>query len=197
MPSAIILIARSAHAPNPWIFHLRRVRHLRAAHPAPREVQPVRPCTALAACRQPGLASAHYRSPHVRPRRIHAPGYTSIVRFQSSIEGRFVLLAVTLSVASLLVALGLAWWSNSLLDGLLLGLLLAVVLSVFAVRRFMRRTNRILTALDDGMASFQDGDFSVSLNAGRDDELGRLVAHYNLTGERLRGERQSPHPREL
>jgi two-component system nitrogen regulation sensor histidine kinase NtrY len=119
------------------------------------------------------------------------------VRFRTSLEGRFVLLAVTLSVASLLAALGLAWWFASLLDGLLLGLLLAVILNVLAVRRFMRRPNRILTALDDGMASFQDGDFSVSLNAGRDDELGRLVTHYNATGDRLRRERQSLYQREL
>jgi nitrogen fixation/metabolism regulation signal transduction histidine kinase len=119
------------------------------------------------------------------------------VRLQTSLEGRFVSLAVALSVASLMVALGIAGWFNSLLDGLLLGLLFAVILSVFAVRRFMRRTNRILIALDDGMASFQDGDFSVSLNAGRDDELGRLVTHYNATSERLRGERQSLYQREL
>lgn len=119
------------------------------------------------------------------------------MKFRTSLEGRFVSLAVALSVSSLLATLAFAWWLNSLLDGLLLGLLFAVVLSVLAVRRFMRRTNRILTALDDGMASFQDGDFSVSLNAGRDDELGRLVGHYNVTGERLRGERQSLYQREL
>lgn len=109
-----------------------------------------------------------------------------------------MLLVVTLSVASLLLALGLAWWFHSFLDALLLGLFLVVVSSVFAARRFMRRANRILTALDDGMASFQDSDFSVSLNAGRDDdELGRLVSRYNATGERLRGERQSLYQREL
>ena len=119
------------------------------------------------------------------------------MNLRTSLEGRFVSLAVALSVISLLLSLGLAWWFNSLLDGLLLGLLFAVVLSVFAVRRFMHRTNRLLTALDDGMASFEDGDFSVSLNAGRDDELGRLVRHYNATSERLRGERQSLYQREL
>ena len=120
------------------------------------------------------------------------------MKLRTSLEGRFVLLAVTLSVAALLVSLGLAWWFHSLLDGLLAGLLLAVIMSVIAVRRFMRRTNRMLTALDDGMASFEDGDFSVSLNAGRDDdELGRLVSHYNATGERLRRERQSLYQREL
>lgn len=119
------------------------------------------------------------------------------MKLRTSLEGRFVLLAVALSVASLLTTLGVSWVSDSLLDGLLLGLIFAVILGVFAVRRFMRRTNRLLTALDDGMASFQDGDFSVSLNAGLDDELGRLVGHYNATGERLRGERQSLYQREL
>lgn len=119
------------------------------------------------------------------------------MKIRTSLEGRFVLLAGTLSVASLLIGLGLAWWFDSILDGLLLGLLLAVILSVSAVRRFMRRPNRVLTALDDGMASFQDGDFSVSLNAGRDDELGRLVNHYNATGDRLRRERQGLYQREL
>ena len=39
------------------------------------------------------------------------------------------------------------------------------------------------------MASFQDGDFSISLNSQREDELGALVRLYNAAGDVLRRER--------
>ena len=119
------------------------------------------------------------------------------MKLRQSLEGKIALLAASLCVAAILFTLLLARIFGSLRDALLLGLLPSVRLSIYPVRRYMRRINRVITGLDDGMSSFQDGDFSISLNAGRDDELGQLVERYNSTGERIRRERQSLHQREL
>ena len=108
-----------------------------------------------------------------------------------------MLLACVLSAAAVFLTAGLAWAFDSLLDGLAVSLLASVVLTLYAVRRFMRPVNRLITALGDGVSSFQDGDFSVSLNPGRDDELGALVRVYNAAGEVLRKERHSLYQREL
>jgi nitrogen fixation/metabolism regulation signal transduction histidine kinase len=119
------------------------------------------------------------------------------VRFRQSLEGKFVLLACALSAAAVLLTAALSWYLASPRDALLIGLLVSVPLGIYAVRRFMRPVNRLLTALQDGVTSFQDGDFSVSLNPGRDDELGALVQVYNAAGEMLRKERHSIYQREL
>lgn len=108
-----------------------------------------------------------------------------------------MLLACALSVAAALLTACLAWAFDSLPDGLAVSLLVSSVLTLYAVRRFMRPVNRLITALGDGVSSFQDSDFSVSLNPGRDDELGALVRIYNAAGEVLRKERHSLYQREL
>jgi len=119
------------------------------------------------------------------------------VRIRQSLEGKFALLACLLAAAAALAAALFTHLFGSLLAGLSTGLAVAFTLSVYAVRRFMRPINRLITALDDGVASFQDGDFSISLNAGRQDELGSLVRHYNAAGEIMRRERHGLYQREL
>ena len=119
------------------------------------------------------------------------------MRLRRSLEGRFLLLAAALCVAAALLTLLLVRLLGSLSDALLVSLALCVPMSVYAVRRFMAPINRLITALGDGVASFQDGDFSVSLNPTRDDELGALVRTYNAAGDVLRRERQSLYQREL
>src|ERR1041384_461474 len=119
------------------------------------------------------------------------------MKFRQSLEGKFASLAVLLVVFTGLLAGGVADLLDSPLGGACAALILALPLTVYAVRRFMRPVNRLITALDDGVASFQDGDFSVSLNAGRDDELGALVRHYNAAGDVLRAERHDLYQREL
>src|ERR1043165_5744741 len=52
-------------------------------------------------------------------------------------------------------------------------------------------------ALNDGIASLKDRDFSVSVTRATRDEMGDLVETYNALGERLRVERQSLYQREL
>ncbi len=119
------------------------------------------------------------------------------MRLRRSLEGRFLLLAASLSVAAVLLTILLARFLGSLLDALLISLAVCVPLTVYAVRRFMAPITRLLTALSDGVASFKDGDFSVSLNPRRDDELGALIHLYNSAGDVLRRERQSLYQREL
>jgi two-component system nitrogen regulation sensor histidine kinase NtrY len=59
------------------------------------------------------------------------------------------------------------------------------------------RWSRVVRALNDGVLSLKDRDFSVSVRPATSDELGELIASYNGLGERLRVERQSLYQREL
>lgn len=68
----------------------------------------------------------------------------------------------------------------------------------FALRRTLRRRERLLEALTDGLASLHDRDYSMSIGEPEDDaQLRRLVAAYNGLGARLRSQRQDLYQREL
>lgn len=116
---------------------------------------------------------------------------------RQSFEGKFALLACALVISTAAMTALLAHLLGSPVPALSIGLALAIPISIYAVRRFMRPINRLIAALDDGVASFQDGDFSISLNSQREDELGALVRHYNAAGDILRRERQNLYQREL
>ncbi len=119
------------------------------------------------------------------------------MKIRQSLEGKFALLACLLAAAAALAAALFTRLLDSWIAGVCAGLAVAFALSVYAVRRFMQPINRLITGLDDGVASFQDGDFSISLNAERQDELGALVRHYNAAGDILRRERHNLYQREL
>lgn len=119
------------------------------------------------------------------------------MKIRRSLEGKLTLLAGSLVLAGALLTFLFGWLLGSTWGGLLIALALLAPLTVYAVRRFTQPINRLITGLGDGVAGFKDGDFSISLNAGRDDELGELVEHYNLAGEYLRRERQHLYQREL
>jgi two-component system, NtrC family, nitrogen regulation sensor histidine kinase NtrY len=63
--------------------------------------------------------------------------------------------------------------------------------------RLMRRTQRVVQALRDGIQSLCSNDFSVSITDRSHDELAEVVAQYNQLGSALRGERQNLYQREL
>jgi nitrogen fixation/metabolism regulation signal transduction histidine kinase len=63
--------------------------------------------------------------------------------------------------------------------------------------RLTSRWSRMARALNDGVLSLRDRDFSVGVTRASDDELGELVSNYNGLGDRLRVERQSLYQREL
>ena len=75
--------------------------------------------------------------------------------------------------------------------------LVLVPLVAWSGSRLTGRWSRMVRALDDGVMSLKDRDFSMSVTRASDDELGALVENYNGLGDRLRTERQSLYQREL
>jgi two-component system nitrogen regulation sensor histidine kinase NtrY len=78
-----------------------------------------------------------------------------------------------------------------------LSALLLVPVVAWSGARLTARWSRMARALNDGVLSLKDRDFSVSVTRATNDELGELVSNYNGLGDRLRVERQSLYQREL
>src|SRR5206468_5547396 len=71
-------------------------------------------------------------------------------------------------------------------------------LAVFVARMVAAPLTSLLRVLAASVASFRDGDFSISLDdRQRDDELGELIRAHNELGRVLRDERQHLFQREL
>jgi nitrogen fixation/metabolism regulation signal transduction histidine kinase len=99
-----------------------------------------------------------------------------------------------LGVALTLLAqsfIGIPW-----LAGVAAALVLAPLVA-WVGARLTARWSRTARALNDGILSLKDRDFSVSVTRATPDELGELVDNYNSLGERLRVERQNLYQREL
>lgn len=119
------------------------------------------------------------------------------MKLRLSLETRlilFVSLAAAAGAALSLALLQLAapgWLAYSA------AAVVGVVFIVYAVHRFMMPVNRLISALNDGVTSFHDNDFSINIAVTRDDALGELVEHYNRVGNALREERRNLFQREL
>jgi nitrogen fixation/metabolism regulation signal transduction histidine kinase len=87
--------------------------------------------------------------------------------------------------------IGIPW-----LAGIAAALILAPLVP-WAGAQVTARWSRTTRALNDGILSLKDRDFSVSVTRATSDEIGELVENYNSLGERLRVERQSLYQREL
>ena len=114
-----------------------------------------------------------------------------------SLEGKLALVTVVISVTAVLLSFVLYTFVNVSWLAIVLALTLMIPLSIYVVERYMTSINRVLQALTDGVASFRDSDFSISITQNRADELGDLVGLYNTVGEVLRDERQELFQREL
>lgn len=111
--------------------------------------------------------------------------------------GRASLWLAGSAVLGVVVALGVRALVHS---GWLAGLIALLVLTplvALAGSRLTARWRATARALDDGVLSLKDHDFSVSVTRVSNDELGDLVEHYNGLGDKLRAERQSLYQREL
>ncbi|TAL74032.1 MAG: HAMP domain-containing protein [Rhodanobacter sp.] len=96
--------------------------------------------------------------------------------------------------------LGLAWGSPERLhDAAALGVvaLLGLPFAWWLARHALAPVTRLLRALEGAVASYRDGDFSLSIAVDRDDELGRLIRMHNALGHTLREQRQQLAQREL
>ena len=87
-------------------------------------------------------------------------------------------------------------WDDPLLVGLV-AVLLGLLPCLLIARRATRRVRRLLRALEGAVASYRDGDFSISTNDAGGDELSALVERHNELGRTLREQRQHLVQREL
>jgi nitrogen fixation/metabolism regulation signal transduction histidine kinase len=114
-----------------------------------------------------------------------------------TLEGKLVgLLFATTVAAAVLGGMFGARWGDGWLAALVAVAILTVPLVVLA-RTAIRPIRRLLRALSGSVASYRDGDYSLSLASRRSDELGALIAAHNALGQALRGQRQNLVQREL
>ncbi|WNL45374.1 ATP-binding protein [Dyella sp. BiH032] len=81
--------------------------------------------------------------------------------------------------------------------GLAFSAAIAIPLSIWLAGIVMDPLSRLLRALEGAVASYRDGDFSFSIAATRNDELGELIRMHNALGQTLREQRQNLAQREL
>ena len=107
-----------------------------------------------------------------------------------------LLLIVLVAITAAVSAWAARWFGNPLFSWLLiLGASLLPVLWLSS--RIMRPIQQMLRALSGTVASYREGDFSLSLVADRDDELGELMTAHNELAAALREQRAHLVQREL
>jgi two-component system, NtrC family, nitrogen regulation sensor histidine kinase NtrY len=103
--------------------------------------------------------------------------------------------------ALITLAAALSAWATQVLNNAWLAWLLVVAAAVLPVlwlaARVMRPIAQMLRALAGTVASYREGDFSLSLVADRDDELGELMTAHNELSAALRKQRAHLVQREL
>ncbi len=107
-----------------------------------------------------------------------------------------LLLIVIVGVTAAAGALTAYWFSNAFLGWLLI-VAAALLPVLWLSSRIMRPIQQMLRALSGTVASYREGDFSLSLVADRDDELGELMTAHNELAEALREQRAHLVQREL
>ncbi|HEX7339044.1 MAG TPA: ATP-binding protein [Rhodanobacteraceae bacterium] len=135
----------------------------------------------------------------------------------TSLEGRQSLLLIATAVIGALVYLGVTAWplpqmvhwaagavgtrvpwpAHDIWLGLLVTIIVCLPLGMWLGHRSMRALARVTRALEGSVASYRDGDFSLSITNTRKDELGDLVRMHNALGQTLRKQRQQLTEREL
>jgi two-component system, NtrC family, nitrogen regulation sensor histidine kinase NtrY len=114
-----------------------------------------------------------------------------------SLRTQLVLSLIALTAA---VAAGAAWLAtlmHSVLWAWLIVLAVAVIPALWLAARFMRPITQTLRALTGMVSSYREGDFSMSLAATREDELGTLSKAHNDLADSLRTQRMHLVQREL
>jgi two-component system, NtrC family, nitrogen regulation sensor histidine kinase NtrY len=117
--------------------------------------------------------------------------------FGLSLEGKLAALLLAIGVGGavagmvLLRLIGSAWLAFAVALGL------GFAPALWLARRALRPARRLLRAMSGAVASYRDGDFSLSLVVDRDDELGELLVAHNELGRALREQRSHLVQREL
>jgi two-component system, NtrC family, nitrogen regulation sensor histidine kinase NtrY len=114
-----------------------------------------------------------------------------------SLTGKLALLLI----AIVAITAALSAWAAQALDNTLLSWLLIVTAAllpvVWVAARFLRPIQQMLRALAGTVASYREGDFSLSLVVDREDELGELMTAHNELAAALRQQRAHLVQREL
>ncbi|MGH8214824.1 MAG: sensor histidine kinase [Rhodanobacteraceae bacterium] len=115
----------------------------------------------------------------------------------SSLEGKLALLLIGAAMGGAAVAAALTAWTGSPWLGAVVAIAVWLVPFAWAAHAAMQPVRRLLRALSGSVASYRDGDFSISLRTRRRDELGELIEAHNELGHALRAQRQDLVQREL
>ena len=115
----------------------------------------------------------------------------------SSLEGKLALLLITATLVAAVSAALLTTWTGSPLLGAAVAVAAWLLPVAWAAHASMQPIRRLLRALSGSVASYRDGDFSISLRTRRHDELGQLIEAHNELGHALREQRQNLVQREL
>jgi two-component system, NtrC family, nitrogen regulation sensor histidine kinase NtrY len=107
-----------------------------------------------------------------------------------------LLLIVIVAIAAAASAWVQRWFGNPLFSWLLV-LAVSLLPVLWLSSRVMRPIQQMLRALSGTVASYREGDFSLSLVADRDDELGELMTAHNELAAALREQRAHLVQREL
>jgi two-component system, NtrC family, nitrogen regulation sensor histidine kinase NtrY len=114
-----------------------------------------------------------------------------------SLEGKLAALLIAAALSGMAIAMLLvAWWQSPWLAAAVAALAV-IPLVLMVARAAAAPLSGLLRVLGGSVASFRDGDFSISLADDRRDELGDLVRSHNELGRVLREERQHLFQREL
>lgn len=115
----------------------------------------------------------------------------------SSLEGKLALLLFGAAVVAALLAAGLSSWIHNAWLAALIAIAVCLLPLAWAAHALLQPVRRLLRALSGSVASYRDGDFSISLRTRRRDELGALIEAHNQLGHALREQRQNLVQREL
>jgi two-component system, NtrC family, nitrogen regulation sensor histidine kinase NtrY len=107
-----------------------------------------------------------------------------------------LLLIVVVATATALSLWAIRWFGDALLTWLLV-VAASLLPLLWLASRIMRPIQQMLRALSGTVASYREGDFSLSLVADRDDELGELMTAHNELAAALRQQRAHLVQREL
>jgi nitrogen fixation/metabolism regulation signal transduction histidine kinase len=114
-----------------------------------------------------------------------------------SLKAKLALLLIAIVAITAAISAWTARWFGNPLFGWLLVLAASLLPVLWVSSRIMRPIQQMLRALSGTVASYREGDFSLSLVADRDDELGELMTAHNELAAALRQQRAHLVQREL
>lgn len=114
-----------------------------------------------------------------------------------SLEGRLASLLLAGATLGCVIALAISRWIEPAWLVTLFTILACLAPALWLARRSVAPVRRLLRAMAAAVASYRDGDYSVSLTVDRADELGELVHAHNQLADALREQRQHLVQREL